>query len=405
MAFREPPRVILAPLIQACSQGLVDRRPLVEAILLAAVAGEHVLVIGPPGTAKSEAARRVARALGGRYFEYLLGKFTEPSELFGPVDLRRLKEGVLETAIAGMLPEAEVAFLDEIFAGSTAILNTLLGLLNERVFRRGTTIVQCPLRVCIGASNALPEEEHLAAFADRFLLRCFVQPVADPMLEALLEGGRRQPDLSGHGLTLSTIESLGNQAGAVDLTAVRPLLANALRKLRKEGLGLTDRRSVRVQNLIAAAAAVGGRSAATAADLWPLVLAMPTLDAQNAARVCLTQELAESENASLFEAAEEASLGPLARAGRLALAGRSLLAEREGDVSGSWELRVEGVLREIDAGFAREGLPADLAAVRGELAASLVTPSPAAPPVVSGRRPECENPFGAFPRGRGTLRS
>ena len=108
---------MILDLVEQCSQGLVERRTLVEAIVLAAVAGEHVLVVGPPGTAKSEAARRVARGLGGRYFEYLLGKFSEPSELFGPVDLRKLKEGVLETATEGMLPEAEIAFLDEVFAG------------------------------------------------------------------------------------------------------------------------------------------------------------------------------------------------------------------------------------------------------------------------------------------------
>ena len=78
-------------LVEQCSQGLVERRTLVEAIVLAAVAGEHVLVVGPPGTAKSEAARRVARGLGGRYFEYLLGKFSEPSELFGPVDMGNLR--------------------------------------------------------------------------------------------------------------------------------------------------------------------------------------------------------------------------------------------------------------------------------------------------------------------------
>ena len=117
-------------------QGLVEREALVELVTLCAVAGEHLLVLGPPGTAKSEAVRRTARALGGSYFEYLLGRYTEPSEVFGPVDLRKLREGRVETETAGMLPEAEVAFLDEVFLGSTAILNTLLGLLNERVFRR-----------------------------------------------------------------------------------------------------------------------------------------------------------------------------------------------------------------------------------------------------------------------------
>jgi MoxR-like ATPase len=78
-----------------------------------------------------------------------------------------------------MLLEADIAFLDEIFQGSTAILNTLLGILNERVFRRGHTNVRCPLRVCVGASNSLPEDAALAAFADRFLVRCFVDPIAD----------------------------------------------------------------------------------------------------------------------------------------------------------------------------------------------------------------------------------
>lgn len=346
---------------------MVDRRPLVEAILLAAVAGEHVLVIGPPGTAKSEAARRVASALGGRYFEYLLGKFTEPSELFGGVDLRRLKEGVLETATGGMLPEADVAFLDEIFAGSTAILNTLLGVLNERVFRRGNSVVRCPLRVCIGASNALPEEEHLAAFADRFLLRCFLEPVSDSMLEALLEGGRRRPDLSAHGLSLHDIEGLAEKSRQVDLAPIRSQLASCLRKLRKEGLGMSDRRSVRMQNLIAAAAAIGGREAATTADLWPLVLAMPSAEAQKAARACLREELAASENASLLEVVEEASLGTLARAGRLCASSRVLLE----DVSDGWELKVEGVLREVDASFGPEQLTPELGRLRSELAARL----------------------------------
>src|SRR5882672_4109163 len=100
--------------LKDAGRGLVEREPLIDLIALSAVAGEHLLVIGPPGTAKSEAVRRVADALGGRVFEYLLGRFTEPSEIFGPIDLRRLKEGVVETEIAGMLPEAEVAFLDEV---------------------------------------------------------------------------------------------------------------------------------------------------------------------------------------------------------------------------------------------------------------------------------------------------
>ena len=140
--------------IQAASAGLVEREAVVELLMLCAVAREHLLVIGPPGTAKSLAIRRATQVLGGRLFEYMLGRFTEPPELFGPIDLNRLREGAFETRTEGMLPEADIAFLDEVFAGSTAILNSLLTLLNERRFKRGHTAMISPLRVCAGASNS-----------------------------------------------------------------------------------------------------------------------------------------------------------------------------------------------------------------------------------------------------------
>src|SRR5262245_26867133 len=124
-------------IIRTATAGLIAREQLAELVVLAAVAQEHLLVIGPPGTGKSAVVRRVAQALGGDYFEYLLGRFTEPSELFGTVDLKKLREGTVETDVTGMLPEADVAFLDEVFLGSTAILNTLLTVLKERRFRRG----------------------------------------------------------------------------------------------------------------------------------------------------------------------------------------------------------------------------------------------------------------------------
>src|SRR4051812_12402258 len=130
------------------SRGLVDRRSLVESVLLAAVAREHVLVVGPPGTAKSQAVHQIADAVGDRYFAYLISKFTEPSEIFGTVDLAELRAGRVVVDTTDMLPDAQLVFLDEIFLGSSAILNTLLGILNERVYRRGHTVRQCPLRIC-----------------------------------------------------------------------------------------------------------------------------------------------------------------------------------------------------------------------------------------------------------------
>jgi MoxR-like ATPase len=354
-------------------RGLVERETLVELVALAAVAGEHLLVIGPPGTAKSEAVRRVAKNLDARYFEYLLGRFTEPSEVFGAIDLRKLREGTIETETAGMLPEADVAFLDEVFLGSTAILNTLLGLLNERTFVRGHTRKACPLRVCVGASNALPHDEQLAAFADRFLLRIFLEPVADPALEKLLEGGWGiSAQSEGRRATMAQLDQLGNAARAADLAQVRPLLAQAVRKLRGVGIALSDRRAVKLQRLVAASAVLAGRAAPTAADLWPIVFAVPTLEAQRTARTVLRELLAESENSALPAAAEEASRGPLARAGRIAASGREALSARpaEGARDG-WRLKLEGVLREIDATFAVESMPKDLAEVRAVVSAAL----------------------------------
>ena len=357
--------------VTAASRGLVDRETLVELVALSAVAREHLLVIGPPGTAKSVAVRRMARATGGRYFEYLLCKFTEPNEIFGPVDLRKLREGTVETDVSGMLPEAEIAFLDEIFQGSSAILNTLLGILNERVFRRGHTRLECPLRICVGASNGLPSDESLAAFADRFLVRVFVEGIADPQLETLLDNGWRLDHSKFSELaSMSDIDALAEAAQLADLADVRPQLAHLLRILRSAGVVLSDRRVVKAQSLIAAAAVLSGRPQPTDADLWPLIYVVPTQEQQEIARDSLRDLLRHTENATLPAAAEDASAGPLVRARRLVLSGNELMANPpngDGEAGQSWRLKLEGVAREIDASFAPENMPSDLITIRAQL--------------------------------------
>ena len=362
--------------IADAANGLVERETLVELIVLAAVAQEHLLVIGPPGTAKSVAVHRVAETIGGRYFEYLLGRFTEPNEIFGPVDLRKLKEGVVETQISGMLPEAEIAFLDEIFQGSTAILNTLLGLLNEREFRRGHTRIHCPLRVCVGASNALPEDESLAAFADRFLVRIFVEPIADPMLEQLLEGGWKLAQRSiQRKATMTDIDKLALAARQLDMSPIRSSLSHALRILRKAGVALSDRRAVKAQFLIAAAAMLDGRASPTEADLWPLVFVVPTPEQQDIARETLRDLLNSTTNKTLPSAAEEASTGPLVRAMRLAQVGSAVLAAEppEQNERHAWRLKLEGIVREMDASLAPEQMSDELSAVRNSIIKILET--------------------------------
>jgi MoxR-like ATPase len=356
--------------IELAARDLAERRPLVELVALAAVAREHLLVVGPVGTAKSAAVRRIAGALGGRYFEYLLSRFTEPSEIFGPIDLRKLRDGIVETQTAGMLPEAEVVFLDEVFLGSTAILNTLLGLLNERVFRRGSAELRVPLRVCVGASNALPSEEMLAAFADRFLLRVFVEPVADAQLESLLELGwnaDRGGPIAALG-SLAEVDALAAAANDADVQAARPLIAEVVRLLRSAGVALSDRRVVKLQRLVAAAAVLDGRSAPGASDLWPVLYALPTAETQALARDVLRNALERASSRALAAAAEAASHSPQLRAQRLAgeLAAQLALPPEPGRAA-----RLEALLREVDATFAREQLPPALAAERERAAQAL----------------------------------
>jgi len=162
---------------------------------------------------------------------------------------------------------------------------------------------------------------------------------------------------------MAALDELAQLADAVDVVQVRPALAHAVRKLRQAGISLTDRRVVKLQRLIAAAAALAGRQVATVADLWPIVFAVPDAVGQDAAREALRELLAQSENDSLRMAAETASLGALARAGRLVAAAEALLADPK-PTDEPWRLTLEGVAREVDAGFAPEALPPPLADVR-----------------------------------------
>jgi MoxR-like ATPase len=363
----------LRDVVHSATRGLVDREQLAELMVLASVADEHLLVVGPPGTAKSAVVRRVANALGGRYFEYLLGRFTEPSELFGPVDLRKLRDGRVEADVTGMLPEADIAFLDEVFLGSTAILNSLLGVLNERRFRRGHTDILCPLRVCVGAANALPEDESLAAFADRFLLRLFVEPVPDNRLEELLAGGWSQESLgAGSTAEMADLDLLRAQVVHVRMDEARVALADALRKLRAAGVLLSDRRIVKTQRLVAAATVLAGRQTATDADLWPLLYVLPSREAQLSAQEVLRDSLRMATNPTLRSAVEQVVLQPVSRVERLVQAARSCLDDTDGVAA---RTIAEALLREIDANFTVPALSPELAVERARLVVRVSEPA------------------------------
>jgi MoxR-like ATPase len=254
----------------------VGRDEVVDLIALAAVAGEHLFLYGPPGTAKSLIVREFASAVQCRYFEYLLTRFSEPNEVFGPIDLAKLREGTVATVTTGMLPEAEFAFLDELFNANSAILNNLLTVLNERVYRRGAETHRLPLLTAFAASNHLPEDEALQALFDRFLLRCKVDPVPRPQLPALLAAGwtiERDGSMNGELVdapTADDLRTMGRAAKDVDLGGVLEPYADVVEKVRDLGVTLSDRRAVKVLKLVAASAVLCGRTAANRSDLWVL---------------------------------------------------------------------------------------------------------------------------------------
>src|SRR6059036_2040881 len=175
--------------IEPLKRRFVGRDEVIDLIALAVVAGEHLFLHGPPGTAKSALIRQFAAAVRGRYFEYMLTRFSEPNEVFGPIDIARLREGTVVTVTTGMLPEAEFVFLDELFNANSAILNNLLSVLNERVYRRGAEVHRLPVLSVFAASNHLVEDQALRALFDRFLIRCHVEDLRRDAMPRLLAVG------------------------------------------------------------------------------------------------------------------------------------------------------------------------------------------------------------------------
>ena len=198
---QESPAAVSVPervraILRLVSRGVYGREDTVKALVLGVLAGENIFLFGPPGTGKSMLSRRIAGIFtGARFFEHLMHRFCTPEELFGPVSLKELKEDRYVRKTDGYLADAEIAFLDEIWKSSPAVLNTLLTLVNEHSFTNGTKVVKAPLLTLISASNELPRpEDGLTALYDRFIIRLVVEPIGDrDVFLSFLRGSSQRP--------------------------------------------------------------------------------------------------------------------------------------------------------------------------------------------------------------------
>lgn len=209
----------ISNLITAISCGLFEREHIVANVLLAVIAGQSVFLYGVPGTAKSLIARRISLAFkDAKHFEYLMQRFSTPDEVFGPVDIKELKEGRYVRKIEGYLPSANFAFLDEIFKSSPAILNTLLTIINEKIFRNDGKDVKVPLHALIAASNETPAQgSGLEALYDRLNMRLLVEPLKEwDNFKNLIEGKFEEANVSDdEKITLDELNLITNGAKAV----------------------------------------------------------------------------------------------------------------------------------------------------------------------------------------------
>jgi len=245
-----------------------ERREAIDGSLAAVLAGEHVLLLGPPGSAKSLLVRAIAQAFGGVYFERLLTKFSTLEELFGPVSLRALEQDRYLRITTGKLPEAHWVVIDEVFKASSAILNSLLSAMNERIFHNDSA-VEMPLISLFGASNELPDGKELEALFDRFLLRFDVQYLLRPSsLRAILLAPERAPSVA---LSLDVLREAQAQVRRIAITDdTLQALISIRDSCKAEGIVASDRRWKKTLKVVQATAYLAGETSTTPEDLLVL---------------------------------------------------------------------------------------------------------------------------------------
>ena len=268
--------------LEILNSGLVGKEKVMKLGLLSILSGENMILVGPPGTAKSEISRRLREILAGSdsetYFEYLFTKFTTPEEIFGPLSIKQLQNDKFERNTEGYMPSGRIVFLDEIFKANSSILNTLLTILNERVFHNGLKREKTPLISLIGASNELPfENDELTALYDRFLIRAVVGYVSDDEIEELLDIKETDMEIPAEiKFTESDLNEIKNESEKVRVTSG---IKRTIMQIRQEYNKIfaednheiiSDRKLVKMVKLLKVSAYLNGRDKVDFSDLMLL---------------------------------------------------------------------------------------------------------------------------------------
>ena len=250
------------------NKNFLERKEEVNGLLTALIARENVLLIGQPGTGKSNLTMELSKTFDGiSYFQWLLTKYSVPEEIFGAYILDELAKGHYVRNTSNKLPEAHIAFLDEIFKSSSAILNSLLTIINEGIFYNNGTPVQCPIMTVIGASNEYPEDEDLDALDDRFILRYEVKQITEDanLLQVLKSGIDTSKRPSIDLIDLIQLQALCDSVQITD--DMLNTVLDIKRDLEKDSIEASTRRWVKALKLVKASAVMNGRTTADYEDL------------------------------------------------------------------------------------------------------------------------------------------